>query len=76
MGDFSIADLSDEDYEHNKGLAKVQLDLIMEPPSFSKGICGSITAGYGRCDSYGYFEFPLQVDQDTLEVSSYDVGVG
>ena len=39
-----------------------------EKPSYSTGICESITAGYGKCDYYGYFEFPLYVNQETLEI--------
>lgn len=26
---------------------------------FSTGICEMLTAGFGKCDEYGYFEFPL-----------------
>lgn len=32
-----------------------------EPPNWSQGICGSVTAGYGKLDEYGYWEFPLNV---------------
>lgn len=71
MSEFSIADISDEDYETNKDMARLKLLMFGNTPSFSKGICDSITAGYGRCDEYGYFEFPLQVNQDTLEVTPY-----
>lgn len=39
-----------------------------EKPSYSTGICESITAGYGRLDQYGYWEFPLPVNQETLEI--------
>lgn len=28
-------------------------------PSFSSGICGSLTVGYGTLDDYGYWEYPL-----------------
>ena len=30
-----------------------------EHPKFSSGICGSITAGYGRLGESGYWQFPL-----------------
>jgi hypothetical protein len=30
-----------------------------EKPSFSTGVCESLTCGYGRLDDSGYFEFPL-----------------
>lgn len=30
-----------------------------EEPTFSTGICGVLTAGYGECCEYGYWEFPL-----------------
>lgn len=39
-----------------------------ETPCFSTGICESVTAGYGDCDFYGYWEFPLPVNQETLEI--------
>ena len=29
-----------------------------DKPSFSTGICGSTTAGHGRLDDFGYWEFP------------------
>lgn len=28
-------------------------------PCFSTGICGSLTAGYGRLSDNGYWEYPL-----------------
>lgn len=37
-------------------------------PSYSTGICESITAGYGKLDYLGYFEYPLEVDQDTWHI--------
>lgn len=30
-----------------------------QDPSFSTGVCESLTCGYGRLDDYGYFQFPL-----------------
>lgn len=30
-----------------------------EKPTYSTGICGSITCGYGELDANGYWEFPL-----------------
>ena len=39
-----------------------------EKPSWSTGICGGTTAGYGELDQNGYWEFPLWVHQGTLEV--------
>ena len=51
-------------YRSREGLTDEQcvaLDKLQrgEPPAFSTGICGSLTAGYGKCDEYGYFEYPL-----------------
>lgn len=37
-------------------------------PTYSTGICDSVTAGYGKLDQLGYFEFPLIVDQNTYEI--------
>lgn len=31
-------------------------------PSFSTGICGELTVGYGKIDEYGYWEFPLPLE--------------
>lgn len=69
---FYVADIPDEDYEANKDMARLKLLMFKYEPMYSTGICGSITAGYGRCDEYGYFEFPLKVNQDTYEVTPYE----
>lgn len=51
-------------YRSREGLsdeACAALDKLQrgEAPAFSTGICESLTAGYGKCDGYGYFEYPL-----------------
>lgn len=48
------ASIGDEGQQH-------AMDLFMagEPPTFSTGICESVTAGYGKLDVHGYWEFPL-----------------
>lgn len=66
--DFSIADLSDEVYTDNLETAQEMYANNTKPVRYSRGICDTITAGYGRFDVYGYYEFPLEVDQDTLEI--------
>lgn len=33
-----------------------------EQPTYSTGICGTITCGYGELDCNGYWEFPLDVN--------------
>lgn len=35
-------------------------------PTFSTGICGSTTCGYGDLDEYGYWEFPLGNPEEFL----------
>lgn len=30
-----------------------------EKPTYSTGICGALTCGYGKLDENGYWEFPL-----------------
>jgi hypothetical protein len=30
-----------------------------EKPTYSTGICGSLTCGYGKLDENGYWEFPI-----------------
>lgn len=44
-----------------------------QKPSFSSGICGSVTAGYGHLCSNGYFQFPLYVNQETKKVMIVDL---
>ena len=44
-----------------------------QKPEFSSGICGSATAGYGSLNSFGYFQFPLYVNQETQKVMIVDL---
>lgn len=41
-----------------------------EKPMYSRGICDYITAGYGKLDAYGYWEFPLVVNQEDYTIIS------
>lgn len=41
-----------------------------EMPTFSTGICGSLTCGYGKLDESGYWEFPLRNAEAILAVCS------
>ena len=41
-------------------------------PSYSTGICGSTTAGYGYLDQNGYFQFPLYVNQTSHEAHAWN----
>jgi len=68
ISEFCIADLADEVYTNNIETAQEVYVKGTQTIHYSRGICDSITAGYGRLDIYGYFEFPLEVDQDTLEI--------
>ena len=38
-----------------------------QKPSFSHGVCGSVTAGYGELDPNGYWQFPLYPGEDYLD---------
>lgn len=38
-----------------------------EQPTFSQGICGALTCGYGKLDPNGYWEFPLYPAEDYLK---------
>lgn len=67
--EFYIADLSDEQYEANRLQANVWF-AEGKPYTCSHGICESKTAGYGRCDYYGYFEYPLSVTNGVVHPSS------
>ena len=64
---FYTADLTDYEWWQNHARALIKY-RDGEKPTFSTGICGSLTAGYGRLDELGYWEFPLYVDQETMEV--------
>lgn len=37
-------------------------------PDISFSIAETYTAGYGKMDEHGFFEFPLDVDQETQEI--------
>jgi len=39
-------------------IAKI-LYKIGVKPTYSTGICGRLTCGYGKLDNYGYWEYPL-----------------
>lgn len=41
---------------------------VGEHPGFSLGICGAITAGYGRLDQNGYWQFPLYPGWEYLDL--------
>ncbi len=60
LKEFYSADMSDEQYYANMNKAYQRYESG-EIPQYSKGICESITAGYGKCDAYGYWEYPLNV---------------
>lgn len=32
-------------------------------PSYSTGVCGSLTCGFGDLNDYGYFEYPISVHE-------------
>ncbi|CAH9015109.1 hypothetical protein VP501E541_P0280 [Vibrio phage 501E54-1] len=58
LKEFYSADMSDEQYYANMNKA-YQWYESGETPRYSKGICDTITAGYGKLDKYGYWEYPL-----------------
>ena len=66
-GGFYTADLTEEQFLQNQDKA-YEMFRIGKECSYSSGICGATTAGYRRLDNYGYWEFPLIVDQVTLEI--------
>ena len=74
MTDFNIIDLSETEYAENGAFARGMYTAEMASGGeftgqFSTGLYGVITAGYGRIDVHGYFEYPLEVDQDTQHIS-------
>lgn len=60
LKEFVSKEMSDEQYYANMNKA-YQWYEAGETPQYSKGICGMITAGYGKLDEYGYWEYPLNV---------------
>lgn len=42
-----------------------------EKPTFSTGICGSWTCGYGKLDANGYWEFPLYPAEKYLPATGH-----
>lgn len=40
-----------------------------DKPTFSTGICGSLTCGYGKLDDNGYWEFPLYPVENYLNTN-------
>lgn len=59
---FYVSDLSDEQYDLNLGYARAWHEAGIRF-TYSTGICGKTTSGYGRLDPNGYFEYPLQTDR-------------
>ena len=57
-----------EQFEYVRGVALERYKGGDKSYRFSTGICGLTTAGYGKLDEFGYFEYPLPVDQETLKV--------
>lgn len=47
---------------HPKEIAQFLFELEV-PPTFSTGIDGSDTAGYGKLDDCGFWQYPLQPKQ-------------
>lgn len=72
MTQFFIADIPDDDYEANRAQANTWFEQKV-PYKCSQGICESKTAGYGRIDGYGYWEYPLTVTEDGTVVAN-DLG--
>lgn len=74
---FSILDIDPDVYEQNKLIA-IKYFKDGKKPSFSMDIGEINTAGYGRLDSYGYFEYPLPInilnnDIDYEEIKNTDI---
>lgn len=81
MSEFFIADIPDNIYEANRKQADEWFESGV-PYKCSTGICESKTAGYGRLDCYGYWEYPLAVvdgivctNKSFEEVSKSDISI-
>ena len=45
-------------------------------PFFSQGICEQLTAGYGNLSEFGYWQYDLYVDPDSLSVTTVEDTIG
>ncbi|MDB4311846.1 hypothetical protein N9937_00310 [bacterium] len=68
MSEFNSADYTQKEYEAMRSFA-IGLYKAGEEPKTGMTVKKEITAGYGRIDKYGYFEYSLPVDQKTGKVS-------
>lgn len=66
-GKFRVAYLTIEEYTQNHSIARGFYKGGAEP-DFAENYLGEVTAGYGRLDEDGYFEFSLEVDQETGKI--------
>lgn len=64
---FWQSSIPDWELRINKILAKSWYKNGIKP-DISYSICDTYAAGYGKMDDYGFFEFPLDVNQETQEI--------
>lgn len=64
---FWQANIPDWELRINKILAKAWYKNGRKP-DLSVSIADTLTAGYGKMDDHGFFEFPLDVNQEIQEI--------
>tara|TARA_B100002019_G_C21172067_1_gene548979 strand:+ start:549 stop:755 length:207 start_codon:yes stop_codon:yes gene_type:complete len=62
---FSISDIPESIFNQNRLIAN-HWYKDGKLPTYSNDIGGNLTAGYGRVDYHGYFEYPLVVENDKI----------
>tara|TARA_B100000700_G_scaffold178953_1_gene197620 strand:- start:15103 stop:15312 length:210 start_codon:yes stop_codon:yes gene_type:complete len=65
---FAISDIPDSIFNQNRLIAN-EWYKQGKRPSYSNDIVGKLTAGYGRLDYHGYFEYPLTLIHDRIIIS-------
>ena len=62
---FSISEIPQSLFDQNCNIAREWFKQG-KLPTYSNDICGNLTAGYGRLDYHGYFEYSLVVKNDKV----------
>ncbi len=70
-GGFFTADLTEEQFLANQDKA-YEMHKAGDKPNYSTGTCESVTEGYGKLDNYGYWEFPLVVNQKSYAIEDHE----
>ena len=50
---------------YERAVGWFMLQILRRRPGYSTGICGSLTAGFGRLDHNGYWQYPVRPTEGT-----------